>query len=255
MTSSFKDHFSSTAAGYAAYRPTYPERLVDELVKLSPGVELALDCGCGTGQLSVLLAERFSEVVATDASAAQIQRAQGHERVRYHLALAEASGLPSGSVDLITVAQAAHWLDLERFYLEVHRVAKPNAAVALITYGVLHVDGAVDQAVQHFYWETIARYWPPERRHVEDGYRSLPFPFRETALPELDMEAFWSVEELLGYVRTWSAVGAAQKALGADPVTPFEAELRDLWGEVELRRRVHWPLSVRAGRVDVTPVP
>lgn len=120
---SFKDYFSGDSAGYAAYRPTYPLALVDELAKISPGLQRALDCGCGTGQLSVMLAERFEEVVATDASAAQIRMAEPREGVVYRRALAEDSELPDASVDLVTVAQAAHWLDLPTFYAEVRRVA------------------------------------------------------------------------------------------------------------------------------------
>jgi len=116
---SFNDHFSSGSADYAAYRPTYPIDLIDELADFSPGLQRALDCACGTGQLSVLLAERFEEVIATDASAAQIEMAQPREGVIYRTALAEDSGLPDASVDLITVAQAAHWLELEKFYTEV----------------------------------------------------------------------------------------------------------------------------------------
>lgn len=184
----FKDHFSTGSDGYAAHRPTYPMALVDELAKISPGREVALDCGCGNGQLSVLLAEKFDRVVATDASAAQISQARQHERVFYHTALAEASGLPDGSVDLITVAQAAHWLDLEKFYTEVRRVARPQAVVALITYGVQQVEGEVNEYVQRFYSETVGPYWPPERRYVEEGYRSFSFPFEEIALPQLTIE-------------------------------------------------------------------
>jgi SAM-dependent methyltransferase len=251
-TPNFKDHFSSGAAGYAAYRPTYPIELVDGLARISPSHELALDCGCGTGQLSVLLAERFDEVLATDASAAQIEKAQPREGVSYRTALAEESGLPDASVDLITVAQAAHWLDLEKFYAEVRRVARPNAAIALITYGVLHVEGTVDQIVQRFYYETIGPYWPAERRHVEEGYRSLPFPFQETRLPYLAIEVSWRLEDLVGYVNTWSAVKAAEKVLGASPVMELEEELRKEWGDAELRRGVSWPLSLRVGNVRPT---
>lgn len=251
-TPNFKDHFSSGAAGYAAYRPTYPMELVDGLARISPGHELALDCGCGTGQLSVLLAERFDEVVATDASAAQIEKAQPGEGVRYRTALAEDSGLPDASVDLITVAQAAHWLDLGKFYAEVRRVARPNAAIALITYGVLHVEGTVDQIVQRFYYETIGPYWPAERRHVEDGYRSLPFPFEERQLPNLAIEVSWRLEDLVGYVNTWSAVRVAEKALGSSSIMRFEEELRKEWGDSELRRGVSWPLSLRVGNVRAT---
>src|SRR5437763_12584228 len=132
----FKDHFSTGSEGYATYRPSYPARLVDELASVSPSHKLALDCGCGTGQLSVLLAKRFALVVATDASATQIEKARPHERVQYRTALAEDSGLEGSTADLITVAQAAHWLDLEKFYTEVRRIARPNAILALITYGV-----------------------------------------------------------------------------------------------------------------------
>lgn len=247
VTSSFKDHFSGTAAAYAAHRPTYPLALVDELVKLSPGTQRALDCGCGTGQLSVLLAERFSEVVATDASAAQIERATPHPRVRYRTALAEDSGVTAASVDLVTVAQAAHWLDLDKFYEEVRRVARVNGVLALITYGVLHVEGAADEVVRRFYYDIIGPHWPPERRHVEDGYRNLPFPFRETQLRALSIEVSWRLDDLVGYVKTWSAVGAAKRVLGTDPVASFEEELRRAWGDPDTPRRVTWPLSVRVG--------
>jgi SAM-dependent methyltransferase len=250
MTSTdFKDHFSQGSAGYAVHRPVYPMGLVDQLAAISPGHARALDCGCGNGQLSVLLAERFDRVDATDASAAQIAQAQAHPHVRYRKARAEESGLPDASVDLVTVAQAAHWLDLDAFYAEVRRVARPDAAIALITYGLWHVEGDVDAIVQHFYRRTVAPYWPPERRHVEDGYRSLPFPFRETSLPPMTIDVDWRLEDVIGYVGTWSAVGAARQALGVDPVDAFAVELAEHWGDPAVRRRVRWPLSLRVGHV------
>ena len=153
-------------------------------------------------------------------------------------------------MDLITVAQAAHWLDLEKFYAESRRVARPQAVIALITYGILHVEGTVDRHVQHFYYDVIGPYWPAERRHVEDGYRSLPFPFQEASIPKLAMEVMWSLEDLVGYINTWSAVKAAEKALGSNPVECFADELRQNWGNPEALRRVTWPLSIRAGRIE-----
>lgn len=248
-STNFKDHFSSGSAGYAAYRPTYPIELVDALASISPGLARALDCGCGTGQLSVLLAERFREVIATDASAAQIEKARLRDGVTYRTALAEDSGLPDASADLITVAQAAHWLDLDKFYAEARRVARPQAVVALICYGVLHVEGAVDGAVQRFYYDTLDPYWPIERRHVENGYRSLPFPFEEIPLPSLAIEVQWRLDDLIGYLNTWSAVRAAEKALGSNPVDALAAALRRSWGDPDTPRRVAWPLAIRAGRI------
>ena len=246
----FKDHFSANSAKYAANRPTYPRALIDFLADIAPGHEQALDCGCGSGQLSTLLAARFNRVFATDASAQQIANATPHERVAYRTAPAEQSGLPEGSVDLITVAQAAHWLDLKAFYAEVRRVGRPNAILALITYGVVHVeDDETNAVMQRFYYETIGPYWPPERRHVEDGYRSLPFPFVEIEAPPFAIELTWGIDDLIGYTETWSAVRVAEMAVGCQPINTFRAELTRTWGPPEAKKSVRWLLSLRIGRV------
>jgi SAM-dependent methyltransferase len=247
---SFKDHFSKRSGDYAAYRPTYPRALTDYLASLCESTDAALDVGCGTGQLSVLLAERFSHVVATDASAQQIENAQAHERVEYRVAPAERSGLPEHSFDLITVAQAAHWFDLDAFYAEARRVGKPGAVLALITYGVIQADPDIDGTIQHFYKDVVGPYWPPERRHVEDGYRSLSFPFDELTAPPLAIEVQWNASELIGYADTWSAVRGAEKALGREPIEQFKRDLLDAWGEPDKRRLIRFPLSLRVARIE-----
>ncbi len=248
--SGFKDHFSVGSGDYAAYRPTYPRALVDALAAACPATGAALDAGCGTGQLAVLLAERFEKVIATDASAAQIAAATPHARVAYRVAPAERSGLPEASVDLVAAAQAAHWFDLPAFYAEARRVARPGALLALVTYGVLHLDPPLEEAVQHFYWTTIGPYWPPERRHVEEGYRDFDFPFPGIALPPLAIEVSWRRAEFLGYVNTWSAVRALEKSAGRGSVAAFARDIAALWPDADGRRTVRFPLSVRAGRIE-----
>ncbi|RUS66834.1 putative methyltransferase [Saezia sanguinis] len=247
---SFKDHFSVASDKYAAHRPTYPAALAEYLAGISPNTRLALDCGCGTGQLSTLLGNRFQQVIATDASPQQIANAQPHARVSYRVATAEHSGLPDACADLITVAQAAHWLNLELFYAEARRVARPHAVIALITYGVLHVEGPVDAIVQQFYHDVIGPYWPAERRHVEEGYRNLPFPFAKIAAPVFAMTAQWRLDDLLGYIDTWSAVQAARKAVGIETVHTFQHEITLKWGASEQRRTITWPLSMRVGHIS-----
>lgn len=242
----FKDHFSAHSADYAAIRPTYPAELGAYLATEAPGRELALDCGCGNGQLSILLVEHFSHVVATDASAKQIASALQHPRITYRVATAEASGLEPESADLVVAAQAAHWFDLDRFYAEVRRVGKRRALLALVTYGVLHVEGDAEDVIQNFYSKTLAPYWPPERRTVEEGYRSLPFPFPELAAPDLTIERRWNRNQFLTYVDSWSAVKQLEKVGGRRIVDDFARSLAGIWPDGQTLI-VRWPMTVRAG--------
>lgn len=247
----FKDHFSHVATDYATHRPTYPSALVDLLARLAPARRLTWDAGCGSGQLSVLLADRFERVWATDASSDQLARATAHPRVTYSRAPAQTSGLGDGVVDLSTAAQAAHWFDLPSYYAEVRRVTRPGGIVALISYGVMMVAPEVDAVVRPFYHDVLGAYWPPERRHVDEGYRSLPFPFEELSaqLPDLEIRLEWRFADVVGYVGTWSAVLALQRAQGPAPLGAFQQALVREWGPAERVRTVRWPLALRVGRV------
>ena len=247
--SGFKDHFSHIASAYAAHRPTYPASVVQHLADQVGRHALAWDAGCGSGQLSTLLAARFARVIATDPSAEQIASARSHPAVEYRQSSAEVSGLETGSADLAAAAQAAHWFDLPRYYAEVRRVVHPGGVIALLAYGVIHVERELSTIVDRFYWQTLAGFWPQERRIVEDGYRSLPFPFHELDTPPFVMRTTWSLAELLGYVRTWSAVQAIERARGTDAYAGFARALEHAWGDPDRRRAVHWDLALRLGRV------
>jgi SAM-dependent methyltransferase len=244
----FKDHFSGVAGAYRTFRPGYPPALFGWLAGLCPRRELALDCGCGNGQASVALAEHFAAVLAVDPGAEQVRHATAHPRVTYRVAPAEATGAPDGAVDLVVAAQALHWFEPARFWPEVRRVARPGAVVAAFTYGLLAVDGPVDRVVGRLYHETLRGHWPPERAHVDDGYRSLPFPCEPIAPPAFALSERWGLARLLGYLATWSGVSARDRALGVDTLAEVAPALRAAWGEAE-EKVVTWPLAVRAGRV------
>jgi SAM-dependent methyltransferase len=246
----FRDLFSQAAAEYAAYRPHYPARLFAELAARAPRTELAWDCATGNGQAAVGLAEHFRRVVATDASAAQIASAVPHERVSYGVALAHASGLASSTVDLVTVAQALHWLDRDAFFREARRVLVANGVVAVWSYGLIEIDDRVDRLVRRFYEATVGPCWPPERRLVDDGYRTIEFPFVEFMLPPLAIEQQLTLDQLGGYLRTWSATRKYAEERGEDPVAPLLIELEALWGKPSAARRARFPISVRAGYRD-----
>ena len=209
---------------------------------------MAWDCATGSGQAALGLAPHFRRVVATDASAEQVRHAGPHPGIDYLVAPAEASGLADRSVDLVTVAQAAHWLDLPRFYAEVARVLKPEGVVALWGYGRMVLPGEMDAPFRRFYGETVGPYWPPERALIDDAYRSLDFPFAEIRAQAFHIEVEWTLPRLLDYLSTWSAVKRYQAEQKRDPLPALMAELEPLWGDATGMRKLQWPLFLRVGR-------
>jgi SAM-dependent methyltransferase len=249
VSGSFVDHFAAVSSDYAAFRPSYPAQLFAWLAGVAPARRLAWDCATGTGQAAVALAAHFERVIATDASRAQLERAVAHARVEYREARAEQSGLDSGSVDLVTVAQALHWFDTPRFFAEARRVLKTGGVLAVWTYGPLQVAGPeVDAVVQRFYHQIVGPYWPAERALVDSGYRSIHFPFESLAAPAFRMAASWALGRLLGYLGTWSATARYREALGRDPIEAIREPLAAAWGSPGREREVVWPLTLRAVR-------
>jgi SAM-dependent methyltransferase len=234
---SFKDHFSKQAADYAKFRPGYPRELFDYLASIAPSRELAWDCGTGNGQAAVGLASVFDRVIAN---------AQPHERVEYRVAAAENSGIKSGTVDLIMVAQALHWFDLDRFYAEARRVLKPNGVLAASAYNLFRVEPAIDEIVDRYYSEVVGPFWPPERKLVEN-FADLPFALHEIEPRKFEMTAQWNLDHLVGCLRTWSSTQRFISARGSDPLQEINDDLRSAWGDPQQTRRVMWPLVLRIG--------
>lgn len=244
----FQDHFSQRARLYATYRPHYPQELFAYLADRSGDRHRAWDCGTGNGQAAVGLRAHFEQVVASDASRRQIAHRLLHDRVRYLVALAEAAALADSSVDLATAAQALHWFDREGFYREVGRVVRRGGIVAVWGYALCAIAPAVDAIVRRFATETVGPYWLPGRRWVNEGYRTLPFPFPELTAPSFTMRAEWTLAQFLGYVTSWSAVQRCHARVGADPVPALAAELAPVWGGADART-ITWPVSLRLGRI------
>jgi len=242
----FKDHFSTRAVLYSQFRPTYPPELFQWIKGIVRKHDVAWDCATGSGQAAVGLAEIFKRVIATDASEKQIAMAEPHSSIDYRVASAYDSGLSDSSVDAVTVAQAIHWLDHDSFYAEARRVLRNDGVIIVWGYGDPIIDDlALDKIVHDYNRGTIERYWKPERDLILAGLRTISFPFREIAAPSLTMERLWTLPELAGYMRTWSATAAYAEACGGDPVADVEAALSEHWGSGT--HLVQWPLHVRAG--------
>lgn len=247
---SFEDHFSAVATDYARFRPRYPQALFQWLASMVPRQGTAWDCATGSGQAAVALAPHFERVVGTDASAAQVAEASASAsaRVEYKVCPAESTALESGSIDLVTVAQALHWFDHPRFFAEVRRVLSPGGVFAAWTYWLFRVDPAVDTVIDRWYHEVLDPYWPPERKLVEARYETIPFPFDLIPAPAFEMEAEWTLDDVIGYLGTWSAVKRFREANSTDPRNQIAGELALAWGEPRAFRRIAWEMPLLVGR-------
>jgi len=243
----FKDHFSDRSADYARYRPEYPGALFDFIAQAAPRRNTAVDAATGSGQLALGLAGAFTRVIAIDASAEQIANAPEYPGVEYRTARAEATGLPGGSVDALTVGQALHWFDIEAFGAEAERLLAGGGLLVCVSYGLCEVVPEVDAAVRTLYADVLDSHWPPERALVESGYADVRLPGLDVPAPEFAMLLHWRVDDMLGYLRTWSAAKRYRQAEGHDAVVLVEERLRGAWGSGP--RPVRWPLTVIARRL------
>ncbi len=248
MTGQFQDHFSARAAGYATFRPSYPDQLFEWLAQNSPGRDVAWDCATGSGQAALGLAPFFRRVVATDASPSQLANAKPAPGVEYREAPGEASGLADRSIDLVTVAQALHWLDRPKFFAEAARVLRPRGLLACWMYSVMQVGAEFDRVVLRLYTDIVGPFWPGDRILIDQDYRTIEFPFPEFEPPRFEMIVEWSFGQVMGYLRTWSAVTRYLDANGHDPVALVESDLLAIWGDPSRSRVVRWPLVLRVAR-------
>lgn len=244
---SFKDHFSGQSAHYARHRPQYPAELFQFLAARTSNHAQAWDCATGNGQAAIALSEHFEGVVATDASSAQIDAAIAHPGVTYRVAAAEDSQIEADSIDLITVGQALHWFDLERFFAEAKRVLVRDGVLAAWCYELCKVSEGCDAVVDELYAGILAEFWPPERRLIEERYSGINMPGHPLESREFEMGVTWTVADMLGYLRTWSGSARYQRAYGNDPVSKIESALRAEWGAG--RRPVRWPLTLLISRL------
>ncbi|WP_245545935.1 class I SAM-dependent methyltransferase [Nocardia higoensis] len=237
--------FERGGQAYARFRPEYPARLGRFLAALAPATDLAVDIGCGSGQLTTRLEPFFATTLGVEPSADQIAHARQRDRVCYVRGAAEQLPVADRSAALITAAQAAHWFDRPAFYAEVRRIAVDRAVLALISYGVLELETDLRARFDRFYREEIGPYWPPERTLVDSGYADIDFPFEERPAPRMVIEKYWNLDELLGYLSTWSAVRRVQEAGEQEMLRAFAADLTELWGDPAGTRRISWPIAMR----------
>jgi SAM-dependent methyltransferase len=220
-------HWTSNAisAAYATFRPHYPPALFAAVAKhcttAAKRRRLCVDVGCGTGQAAISLLDYFDSVVGVDPSATQVAHAPTHARATYAVASAEtfASFIPSGphSADCVTVAQAIHWFDLEKFMGQVDLTLKqePGALLAFWSYPLCTIVShpQVDALLRSLDAMLMSEgHWPPERRHVDNHYAEIWTPeyfpddrwHRE--VDSFSVEKRMLLDEFVSYLSTMSGV-------------------------------------------------
>lgn len=247
----FADHFCRQAAEYTRYRPRYPPELFDYLASLCPQQHRALDVATGNGQAAVALGDHFEQVIGCEPSLAQLHNAQLRHAIAYVCSTAEQLPFRNNMVDLISVAQAAHWFDHPRFNAEATRLLRPGGALAIWGYGLFSIAPAIDALIHDYYASTLNGYWPAERHWIEAGYTGLPFPFPRIDTPAFHIQAEWTLPEVVGYLATWSATRRYLADHDHNPLPELEQRLAEHWPDPSKPKPIQWPIFLVAGRKQV----
>jgi ubiquinone/menaquinone biosynthesis C-methylase UbiE len=242
----FVDHFSAASALYARARPTYPDELFAFLASQAPGREAAWDCATGNGQAALGLARHFARVEATDASAQQVAHARPAPNVRYSVQPGEATSFADASFDAVCVAEALHWLEVDRFYAEARRVLRDRGVVAIVGYSRQSIGAAFDADFHRVVIAPVKPHWPKQIGHLWSRYRDLAFPFEPIPAPAFEIRMRWTLPQLMDYVGTWSGTRRLM-AIDGGFLERARAELAPSWGG-EAVREVVFPLTVSCGR-------
>ncbi len=245
----FEDHFSRQSEIYLQARPTYPDELFQYLKSISPSDQLCWDCATGNGQAAISLYKHFKKVIATDASEKQIQHAISKDNIEYRVAAAEKSGLENNSVDLITVATAAHWFKHDLFYTEAKRVAKQEGILAVWTYSEAKISDEIDNLMEWFMYDFLHDYWPDGRWYVRHKYETLPFPFKQIQTPEFICHMDWNKHQWLNYVQSWSSYNNYIRREKNEPLGVLLPKLNLLWNDSEIKS-VTWKLHLKCARLN-----
>lgn len=246
------DHFSTKSKEYSFSRPHYPESLYNFLYEITPHKEIVWDCATGNGQAAIGLCRYFNKVIASDVSKSQIENRFERKNIVYDVFPAENANISNGSVDLITVAQAVHWFDFDRFYTEARRVSKDSGGIiALWSYGMHQINPEIDKLSDRLTvgGDILGDYWPKQTEYVKQDYKTLPFPFEEITCPKFEMKVDWSLYDLLAYMETWSSVKKFQLEKKYDPLLSIKEELENLWEIGNLKKSVKWDINLRIGKI------
>eukprot|EP00118_Oscarella_pearsei_P005069 m.22672 g.22672 ORF g.22672 m.22672 type:complete len:261 (+) comp28379_c0_seq2:13-795(+) len=233
---------ASHAAGYAKFRPKYNHQIVEKIIsyckKQGAGLNLAVDVGCGSGQSTRLFKDHYLKIVGYDVSNEQLKQARmltNSPNIVYKQGDATRIPMAENTVDLVSCAQAYHWLDHEKFHKECQRVLTQFGCIAVYGYGNCQLENpAAQEILSHFYWKTMAGCWDSRRHHIDVLYREFSLPFGNFVRDEsLSLPIDCSLDDFIGYVSTWSAYMKYQERHPGDDhgvLEKLKTDLAEVYG-------------------------
>ena len=212
MKETYKNYFGPRTAAerYAKGRPRFHAQVIKRIkgfLALENSFDAALDVGCGTGLSSAALKSISKRVVGIDISAAMVAQTENKSDIEFLLAAAEDLPFEAGQFDLITISQAIHWVDRERFFSEAGRVLKRNSII--IVYDNLFQGRMIDNPeFDDWYRTEFLEHFPvpPRGRRAFDRVSENPndFVLKYEEFNKNTLE--FSAEEMVDYLVTISNV-------------------------------------------------
>jgi trans-aconitate 3-methyltransferase len=198
----FSSYNADQGKKYSAIRRDYHSDVykfvLDHHVATGGQLGTIMDVGCGPGNATRSFAPHFEHAIGLDPSEGMLATAKAENphittksgaSIRFEQSIAEQLGLnlsppiADESIDLITIANAAHWFDMNGFYPAAARVLRPGGTLALWTSGHItpHPDlpnsVAIGMVLDKYRQKELEEYITPGNRLARDSYKDILLPW------------------------------------------------------------------------------
>ncbi|MEP7170837.1 MAG: SAM-dependent methyltransferase, partial [Bacteroidota bacterium] len=115
-------------------------------------------------------------------------------------------------------------------------------------YDIFRSDHQVDKIIDHLYFNVLNSYWDKERKYIDEHYKTIPFPFNEIKSPELNIAYHWDLDQLIGFLNSWSGVQHYKdRNNNENPLDQVTSDLKNCFKENE-KKKVTFPVFLRVGK-------
>jgi ubiquinone/menaquinone biosynthesis C-methylase UbiE len=229
--------FGKTAADYRRHRAGFQPEFFDRLAArdIVARGRRALDIGTGTGTIARGLAARGMIVTGLDRSASMLAEADRLAReagltVRFVEATAEATGMETASLDLVTAGQCWHWFDRKQAAAEAMRILVSGGKLVLGHFDWIPLPGNMVDATEKLIEQFNPKWTLGGGMGIHPQYLSglSTAGFKNIETYSFDLDVPYTHEDWRGRIRASAGVGAS---LPPDKVAEFDAALKKILAE------------------------